>query len=313
MADGREQTDSEPAAVGEEKKKHEYPVWRDYLKRTGSRERFPRVVGCVLGYMLAFRLLTEVGVFTAAGGPVRGEWSYVLDRATLQSEVVVYCMLLFFVVDETILTANLIGKLTPYIQSPSDLEETDAIHHINELTKAVSGLIYLPFSVLFMMIVARNPLFDAYAWPPLTIAYFGSGLLLIIVAAVTLQGRARAAKQTALDSIDRKLITQLEAEANRTRTPIPVESPVVVGPDGEAMETALRRNEAPRVLRREFRPSEPEFETSEKLLHENRDQIMAFTSVAFREWHHNPIFRAILIPLGGVGSLQLLEKLSGIF
>jgi hypothetical protein len=313
LANESEQSASATTSISEGKGKHEYPLWLQYLELTGPRQRFMRVVGCVAVYIFVFRLLTEVGVFTAASVPVRGEWSHVLDRAISHSEVAVYCMLLFFVVDATILTANLIEKLTPYIPNPKDLNEADAIHHINELTKAVSGLVYLPFSVLFMMIVARNPLFDAYAWPPLTIAHFGSGLLLIVVAAVTLQGRARAAKQTALDSIDRQIITQLETEATVPRVPVQVKTPAPVGPDRGAMERDPYGFGAPQGLQRVSGVTEPDPEISEKLLREKRNQITAFTSVAFREWHHNPIFRAILIPLGGVGSLQLLEKFSGVF
>lgn len=50
------------------------------------------------------------------------------------------------------------------------------------------------------------------------------------------------------------------------------------------------------------------FRRREAELREQRRQIEAFDDVAFQHWHQNPIFRAILIPLGGFGSLQILEK-----
>jgi len=46
-----------------------------------------------------------------------------------------------------------------------------------------------------------------------------------------------------------------------------------------------------------------------ELLRERRTRVEAIDSLAFRPWYHNPVLSAVLIPIGGVGSLQLFEKL----
>jgi hypothetical protein len=122
-----------------------------------------------------------------------------------------------------------------------------------------------------MLIVSRNRLFDAWDWPPVLFAVFGSGLLLIVFAAILLQQRTRQAKQAALEHLDQKLLERFK------------NAPWWKPASDDVLNRELRR------------------------------QIEAFDGITFQSWHQNPIFRAILIPLGGVGSLQMLERFNSIF
>lgn len=155
-----------------------------------------------------------------------------------------------------------------------------------------------------MLIASRNSLFDRWDWPPALIAVFLSGLVLIVVATTKLQSTARAAQRRALDDVEDNLIrvksalerhsTSVEStvvdRATRSRPPF------VANPD---FETRLQ-NATPDGLERWI-----------ALLEEQKRQIQEFDEVAFQSWHQNPIYRAVLIPLGGLGSLQVLQKLLG--
>lgn len=249
----------------------ELELWQRYCKESATEKRFLRVTACVAGYILAFFLLSTILGRSFSAHLARGTSSYAFDQAIGPASNIVYCFLLFFVLDATILVTNLIAKLTPHIGWPTELDENEAIHLINELTREVAGLVYLPFTVLFMMIISRNRLFEAWAWPPPVIVFFGSGLLLIVLTALILQQRARAAKTRAIDYLGGELLLIFDQDD---------------APDSPRAYPASR----------------------EKYLRETREQIASFRGVAFQEWHHNPIFRAILIPLGGIGTLQLLER-----
>jgi hypothetical protein len=95
-------------------------------------------------------------------------------------------------------------------------------------------------------------------------------LALVMAGGLFLQQRARKAKQTALDFLDRDIAKTLGADVPGSGPP--------------------RRR---------------------KLLRELHRQIEAFDGVAFQPWYQNPIFRAIMIPLGGAGTLQLIERFGG--
>lgn len=250
--------------------------WVSYCLVTTPPLRLPRVIICTLLYLLIFLLLSKM--FGNPIVPARGEWSRALDTGILAAAVLAYTYLLFFVLDVTIMASALIARFEDYIGKPSQLADGRAVHVIDDLTSAVATLIYLPFTALFMMIVSRNKLFDSWDWPPLLLGIFGTGLVLIMFAALLLQQRARRARQKALESIDEKILNELIAASSGTQAPA----------------------------------NEAAFRSRETTLRELRAQIMAFDGVAFQRWHHNPIFRALLIPIGGFGSLELLDKLGSI-
>ncbi|HUR60130.1 MAG TPA: hypothetical protein VM029_20570, partial [Opitutaceae bacterium] len=251
----------------------EKALWVNYCRVTAPQVRFWRIMLFVAIYILIFALL---GVLAGTPHvPARGDWSMALEKGILMAAVLVYTYLLFFVFDATLLGTALIDRLTAFIGRESQLPESHLIQLINDFCETVAGLIYLPFAVLFMLIVSRNRLFDSWDWPPVLLGVFFSGLVLIIVASLLLQQRARAAKKAALDHLDNRINEEL-AEGVAYSSPARVTARLV----------ALR---------------------------ELRAQTEAFDGIVFLPWHHSPIFKAVLLPLGGIGSLQLLEHVSTLF
>ncbi len=47
-------------------------------------------------------------------------------------------------------------------------------------------------------------------------------------------------------------------------------------------------------------------------LEETRRQIESLTGAAYTSWHRNPVFYALLIPLGGMGSIEVIQKVIGL-
>ncbi len=254
---------------------HEAAAWVNFCRVSAPQVRFFRLSLYGAIYILLSACLT--GLTGLPFVPARGSWSHFLDNGVMVGSLMTYYYLLMYVFDATVLTAEFIGRLEPYIGRETKLPDAATINLIDRLCEVVSGLIYLPFSVLFMLIASRNALFDSWDWPAGLLSSFGLGLLLIVASALLLQNRARAAKRRALSALDEEIAASLEGTKRST----------------SATEAKARPPEA--------------------WLREMRAQTAAIEGVAFQSWYNNPIFRAILIPIGGVGSLQLLERFSSLF
>jgi hypothetical protein len=270
--------------------------WLSYCAITEPRIRFMRVMSCMLGYLTIFGVAALI--LTLPPAPVRGDASRALDTGIFAAAIVAYTYLLFFVFDATVLACTLIGRITTYAGEDSEIEDCCALKVINDLSNTVARLMYLPFSVLFMLFVSRNSLFDAWGWSPLILLFFGSGLVVIVFTALLLQQRARRAKQVALAKLD----DDLEETLRHTVAATPLTSPSGSAP-------AVVANSAVAAAK----AATAELEVRVEHAREKRRQIEGLDAFVFQSWHHNPIFRAIMIPLGGLGSLQLLEKLNTLF
>jgi hypothetical protein len=277
---------------------HQEPaLWREYCRVTSHPVRFPRVILCLLLYLGASMTLGMILGLPLV--PARGPWSRALDTGIMVATVIMYTYLLFFVLDITVLAAELIERLMAYIGRRSYLREYEAIHLVSDLAGTVSRLIYLPFSVLFMLMASRNALFDRWDWPASLVVTFLSGLALIVLATLKFQGAAQAAQRRAIEDADKKLIIVKTA---LTYHPTSLDA-AYKGP-------RTKTDDLPPEIRDRLSHASPEgLERWVDELAEQKRQIKEFDDAAFQSWHQNPIFRALLIPLGGLGSLQLLEKL----
>ena len=237
-----------------------------FCQTLAPRDRAVRIFIWIIVYLLVFFPLMMALGFPAV--PARGIHSFALDQGILYASVFVYCYLLFMVIDATVLCAVFVNRLSLCIGKVTELTDNSTIYLINDLTEEVAGLVYLPFTVLFIMVAARNSLFDNWDWPADLVAVLGSGLVLLFFASATLQHYSQKAKGLAVEAASKKLLDCLEA---------------------------------------------PHSDHQIAWLKEQREQIRAFYGVVFRPWYHNPIYRAILIPLGGIGSLQVMEQMSNFF
>ena len=303
-------------------------LWRDYQSAGSLLRRFCRAILLMVVYVAFFGTLSAIVGFPWE--PARGPWSRALDAGIFAGSVLSFTCLLFFVLDATLLCSDFVTRLTNHIKaispaSTEKLNEFKLMELIRELTEVVSRLIYFPFTVLFIMIVSRNPLFDNWDWPPALIITFASGLALIFYAAMTLQKSAQDAKKAALKAIDKKigslseeLMDEKRKAANEPAPPLssglypaqehvpervpPGSQPVVMVSYAPTVSMATQNA-------KEKGSATTTWKESQKAeLRERRGQIEGFDGIAFQPWYYNPIYRAILIPLGGVGSLQLLDK-----
>jgi hypothetical protein len=78
-------------------------------------------------------------------------------------------------------------------------------------------LIYYPFVVLLVLVVAQNPLFDNWHWntPLALMALFSAGVA--VVCAVLLQGAAKHARSRALTTLDELLHAPADRVDKATR------------------------------------------------------------------------------------------------
>jgi hypothetical protein len=91
------------------------------------------------------------------------------------------------------------------------------IRLINDVTNVVAHLIYYPFVVLLVLIVAQNRLFDDWHWNvPLVLVALGTAGT-AVVCAFLLQRTARGAKETALQALDGLLLPRAGVPADEVR------------------------------------------------------------------------------------------------
>jgi hypothetical protein len=87
------------------------------------------------------------------------------------------------------------------------------VRMIARRTDAVGGLIVVPFVALFLMILSRNPYFDAWDWPPSLVAILAIQSLIALLCAVRLRRAAERARSRALE----RLVARLSRRLGSTR------------------------------------------------------------------------------------------------
>ena len=150
--------------------------------------------------------------------------------------------------------------------TPDDfIQRVLAVRLIAKRSKMITELIYWPFWVYALLIVARNPIFDNWD-TPITLGFIlGVPFVIILGCVIFLRLKTYAFHE--------KIIKELE----------------------EALLTA--RND-PAILDRGYEQLQTLFETVKS------ERRGSFQSIAMQ-----PLIRALLIPLGGAGGIELLEHL----
>jgi hypothetical protein len=210
-------------------------LWKEYRWLGHPWRRAQRVALMFVFYLLSIFLFA-----TAFSGeqpmPVRGVICFTINALLLTVAVVATIVLNFFVVDATRLCRRFIENIceAPTIYPPQtprkycagieqqaddDLEEWIDMHLIARRSAEVSKLIYYPFIILFLLIIARARYWDDWTWSPLLILVFVLNGAWALSSAVVLQRSAKNGKAKALESIQRKLLqlppTGAEARVKR--------------------------------------------------------------------------------------------------
>jgi hypothetical protein len=173
-------------------------LWGRYLTRGSFLVRVARAGPMTFFYIGALWFGHPVlGGFPTA--PIRGEFNF---RLLIFFTITVFLLLTFFVIDAIILHEGFLRQLssyesywpdttfekgnyptTPRPENESDLSDYWDILLISKRTEAVGNLIYYPFVILSLLIVARFKYFDNWIWSPVLIAAFSLHFLLALFAA----------------------------------------------------------------------------------------------------------------------------------
>jgi hypothetical protein len=172
----------------------------------------------------------------------RGERSYEINRFIFMACVLTFNLLLFYVVDALIICNRCIKRLVSGLDWPlasyakfrqelgegTPLKEWMTLQLIARRTDAVGSLVYLPFILLFLIIMARNSVFERWGLTPSVVALLTVSTVIIVFAAIRLRETTESARTNALKSLtdqlivakgagNDKLVRQLELMVNEVR------------------------------------------------------------------------------------------------
>jgi hypothetical protein len=194
-------------------------LWRRYISQGRFFVRILRTAPMTLLYVLVLVIITTL-VGYPYGPPLRGS---VPLLSVLFWAVIAFLFLTFFVVDATMLHEKVIQQLASgetywpdatfsrfgYVGKRNGGKfETELAYFwdimlISKRTVAVGNLIYYPFIILFLLIVARFPSFDNWTWKPATVIALGMDFLLVLYTAWRLPKAASSYRDTVLAELKR--------------------------------------------------------------------------------------------------------------
>lgn len=210
--------------------------WRKYIYQGRTSARLFRISVAVILYLLF--AWTVFAIFPFAPSPFRGELAKSIDVALILCAVVSMAFLIFFVADATVLCYQLIRavsrhKAAVHGQHPRGSDapvttrwpQTTLAYFADELqidpryvdpwitvdviglrTKAVSRLIYYPYVVISLVVIARHPVFDNWPMPLALMIILGVGLLIVTACALMLRSAAERARRRAIWQLTNDLL-----------------------------------------------------------------------------------------------------------
>ena len=203
-------------------------IWNAYIQPAGFADRLWLLVVPIVLY-LAFTVIL-FHVFGWPATPYRGRFILVLDSTMLALCAVSFFLLLFFVIEETRRTCAFVRRLTRPSKWPPEalekfgqrpgladytsvhpdlvayLEDWVEVNLIGQRTEVVTRLIYYPFIIITLLILARSSTFDNWTTPPQLVAVFGLSILIALATAIALRLAAENARGAALDNLTAKLL-----------------------------------------------------------------------------------------------------------
>ncbi|WP_213878963.1 hypothetical protein [Pseudomonas sp. dw_358] len=229
--------------------------------------------------------------------PVRGSangiwlWSWVLATVTFQ-------ILAFFVVDTNLLLTRFIRQLKDHqLIWPKKLraqwmtrpvgplhpcfDDYMGINLIAKRTSAVNRLIYAPTLVMLVLIASRSAVFDNWPAPLSTTLILILNVAILLGSALYLRRCAENARRQALANIDLQVLKLTDIKA-----------PTRLSADG--WEIAVDRAEV------------------EKQLGMLRQRIKDLRTGAFSPYSEEPLIRAVMVSLTGLGGSAVLEALNAL-
>jgi hypothetical protein len=198
-------------------------LWLEHRYQNTPVARWGRILVCsILFFLLSYALIVALG---SPVTPARGAFAWWVDRIVVLSTVGALIVLIFCVGDMIRLCdkfAYCLGAPVPNrwphaarkafgvkpVDKETPLDAWIDVRFLAEWTGRIGGMIYYPFVVLLLVIVARSSIFDSWDMPPSLVTVL---LLSIAMASATVFILRRAAERLRRVSIDR-LVTALVVE-----------------------------------------------------------------------------------------------------
>ena len=196
-------------------------LWKIYQRYDIFWRRLCRLL-CPLLLYIVFGLVLMAWSQPIVFCPLRGDVIQGWDSVLLLLAVLSFLFLTFMTIDATRLCRWFIQCLseapTEYTPATTDhfsrlrgdvdrryLDEWIDLQLIAELTERVGRLVYYPFIVFFLLLLARNEWWDHWSWPWPLITIFVCNFALAVISVIILQNAARRAKRTAEATLDAKV------------------------------------------------------------------------------------------------------------
>jgi hypothetical protein len=241
------------------------------------------LTGCFLIFGIGLRALLGSPFV-----PFRGDGAQLTDRKFLFLSVLLLIFLMFLVVVATRDLTQFINRIrVRRTRWPVRLLESKLNHRglpqalvtgwidvrfFGPLTARVGAFIYCPFTVLFILAYSRSNWFDRWPRSLFIVLIFLINGIIVAICAVVLRRRAEAIRTEALHALRR--------EHQMALSPFK--------PKGQ---------------------SATDGHSPKELIEELIREIENYREGAFAPLHEQPLIGALLIPLGGSGSIALLEYL----
>jgi hypothetical protein len=260
---------------------HLAALWEEHNRWTCTRWR--RIVPQTL-------ILTLLGIvllmlFGIPHTPARGALAWWVNTIVWAVSTVTLGLLVFYVVDairictgfihqfaleHTAWPTAVLGPLCEQRKVAADLiGEWLDIRFIADRTKIVGSLIHYPLIVLFLIVAARNRMFDDWSSPPGLLLIFAVTATYILACAILLSVAAEKARSAAV----KRLRDQIYALRAKAQEP------------GQSDRCIHQIAQIDQMLR----------------------DIEGVREGAFAHWSEHPVFRALLLPSGGFSALALLD------
>src|SRR5262249_39897373 len=205
----------------------------------------------------------------------RGQLSMHWERAILYSAAFSMNLLIVYAVVHNFSCAVFVRQVSEWLRQPDapDIDcpplHTALMRTIGLAAGAMTQMIYYPFTLIFLLIAARHPLFDNFDWPTGLIIVFVTSCIALLGSTLLVRRTADQARKNALAWLGKR-IAVLKWQGTGTKG--------VLLPGNER---ALARAEW------------------------QLGQIQQVGGAALSEgFLSNPLLRAVLIPIGGTGVLQ---------
>ncbi|PYJ88842.1 MAG: hypothetical protein DME71_11710 [Verrucomicrobia bacterium] len=204
-------------------------AWHAYLCRNKFWPRFIRI-GVLFTLYLLFSIVI-LRLFPPPPPPARGDFAFQFDWWAIRLAAIGMMILSFYVVDAIQLNSNFIRMFARVVTkwgdtvvekswrspplSEEELSAYNEIFFVADRTHVVARLIWYPFIVLTLMIVARLSFFDNWSWSPGLLAIYGINVCWALGSAILLRRAAEQLRGATLSNLQLSPVRGRAIEAKR--------------------------------------------------------------------------------------------------